>query len=211
MLVSSCPQAIMDGPSLPICTRRVGTSRGDVRRSQRRASRRRSLRTHRATACTWLIAGLRNLHRGRRRTSLASACSPRALTRVIWGQQQSLMSPTAGYPQVSISAGRDLDRRPTFRAGHVGSIPVARSCCSQGPDRESSVRRAAIQPISTRDRRWPSATMNSAVARSSARCGRRIRRVGFGGFETGRSTVALPLTRVSEQVEAEPLEYNQNP
>ena len=35
------------------------------------------------------------------------------------------MSPVAEYPQVGISPGQYLDRRPTFQAGHAGSIPVA--------------------------------------------------------------------------------------
>jgi hypothetical protein len=45
--------------------------------------------------------------------------------RVARGQQRSLTSPAAEYPQVRISAGQDLDRRPTFQAGHADSMPHA--------------------------------------------------------------------------------------
>jgi hypothetical protein len=33
-------------------------------------------------------------------------------------------------PQISISLGQHLDRRPIFQAGHAGSIPVTRSARS---------------------------------------------------------------------------------
>jgi hypothetical protein len=44
------------------------------------------------------------------------------LLRVERGQQRSLTSPSAEYPQVCISARQQLDHRPTFQAGaHVES------------------------------------------------------------------------------------------
>ncbi len=42
-------------------------------------------------------------------------CVP--LPRVTKGQPQSLLSPLAEYPQVTISFGQHLDRRPIFQAG----------------------------------------------------------------------------------------------
>jgi hypothetical protein len=42
------------------------------------------------------------------------------LLRVERGQQRSLTSPSAEYPQVCISARQQLDHRPTFQAGHAG-------------------------------------------------------------------------------------------
>jgi hypothetical protein len=48
-------------------------------------------------------------------------CVP--LLRVARGQQRSLTSPAAEYPQVHTSAGRSLDHRPIFQAGPVGSTP----------------------------------------------------------------------------------------
>jgi hypothetical protein len=54
----------------------------------------------------------------------SQARAPRVpLPRVARGQQRSLVSPIAVYPQVSIRAGQPLDRCPTFQAGHAGSIP----------------------------------------------------------------------------------------
>jgi hypothetical protein len=87
--------------------------------------------------------------------ALGRARAPRVpLPRVTRGQQRSLTSPIAEYPQASIRAGQDLDRRPTFQAGHAASIPVARSTALPGkrcsPDRRKGRRHrscAASSPL----------------------------------------------------------------
>ena len=84
----------------------------------------------------------------KRETYVPAECVPPRvpLPRVVKGQQQLLMSSVAGYPQVRISAGQNLDRRPIFQAGHAGSIPVARStgtrCSGTGFRDRAGLRRA---------------------------------------------------------------------
>ena len=77
----------------------------------------------------------------------ARARAPRVpVLKVARGQQRSLTSPVAGYPQFSISAVQTLDRRPIFQAGHAGSIPVARSAPLGHGDHRTGRARAPKQP-----------------------------------------------------------------
>ncbi|PZS26178.1 MAG: hypothetical protein DLM61_18840 [Pseudonocardiales bacterium] len=58
---------------------------------------------------------------------------------------------------------------------------------------------------------WPSATIHSAVSGSSARCGRRFRRVGSADSSPAGQRLHHRWREIGEPVVAEPREYNQGP
>jgi hypothetical protein len=89
-------------------------------------------------------------------------CVP--LPRVISGQQRSLMSPVTVYPQASIGTGQDLDRRPTFQAGHAQGFRAA--VVPASAERLLPItRRAAVGPMPVSARAVPLCRMCAQSAR----------------------------------------------
>jgi hypothetical protein len=118
-----------------LCSNRVATTPHDSRDAHPRPEHRSSWTTLRTRPAEAL--GARGVPHGSSSALLISCGRPRPVhlmiltcaphvpvPTVMRGQQRSLVSSFAVYPQASIRAGQGLDRRSIFQAGHAGSTLI---------------------------------------------------------------------------------------